>query len=116
MKLSDLKGEAALDALADIIDPAVEIISDVHFSKCINDGNRLKAVQIVLRNHKKAVIEIMAACEGKKPEEYEVNLLSLPKKLLEVLNDPDVISLFQPQGQTQTSSGSAMENTEANEK
>lgn len=116
MKLSDLKGEAALDALADIIEPAAEIMTDNHFVKCIRDDNRTKAIQLVLRNHKKSIIAILAAINGVKPDEYEVNLLSLPKTLLEVFNDPEIISLFQSQGQTVTSSGSAMENIEVSGK
>ena len=115
MKFSELKGEAALEALADMIEPAAEIASDVHFVKCLKDGNRMKAVELVLRNHKKAIIQILAAAEGQKPETFEVNLLTLPKKLIEVFNDPDVVDLFQLQGQEQTSSGSATENTEAKE-
>lgn len=116
MKLSDLKGEAALDALADMLEPATEIMTDVHFVKCLRDGDQMKAIQLALRNHKKAIIAILAATEGKKPDEYEVNILSLPKKLLEVFNDPEVANLFQSQSQTVTSSGSAMENTEARER
>lgn len=114
MKLSELKGEAALDALADMIEPITEVASDVHFVKCIRDGNRIKAVELAIRNHKKAIIQILAASEGKKPEEYEVSILTLPKKLLEVFNDPEVMSLFPSQGQ-ETSSGSAMGNTKGGE-
>jgi hypothetical protein len=114
MKLSDIKGETALDALADLIEPAAEIMTDEQFVKCIRNNNRVKAVKIVLKNHKQAIITIMAVLDGKKPEEYEVNILTLPAKLLEVLNDPDVMNLFQLQG-TVTSSGSAMENTEDEE-
>lgn len=114
MKLSDIKGEAALDALADLIEPAAEIMTDEQFVKCIRNNNRVKAVKLVLKNHKQAIITIMAVLDGKKPEEYEVNILTLPAKLLEVLNDPDVMNLFQLQG-TVTSSGSAMENTEDEE-
>ena len=115
MKLSDLKGEAALDALADIIEPAVEIMTDTTFVKKIKQDDRIGAVQCMIKNHKKAIIVILAALERKKPEEYEVNILTLPKKLLEAMNDPELISLFQSQGQTETSSGSAMVNTEASE-
>ena len=115
MKLSEIKGEAALEALADIIDPATEIMSDAHIAKCINDGNKLKAIQLALRNHKAAIISIMATLDGKKPEEYEVNVLTLPVKLIELLNDPEVVGLFSLQGQTVNSSGSAMENTEEKE-
>ena len=111
MKLSEIKGEAALDALADLIEPATEIMTDVHFVKCIKDNNRVKAVKLAIKNHKKAIITILAVLDGKKPEEYEVNILTLPSKLMELANDPDVVSLFQLQG-TVTSSGSAMENTE----
>ena len=115
MKLSDLKGEAALDALADMIEPAAEIMTDAQFIRAIKGDNRMKAVQIAIKNHKKAIIAIMAASEGVKPEELEVNVLTLPKKLLEVFNDPEVVNLFQSQGQTVTSSGSAMVNTEDEE-
>lgn len=114
MKLSEIKGEAALDALADLIEPAAEIMTDVHFVKCIKDGNKIKAVKLAIKNHKKAIITIMAILDGAKPEEYEVNILTLPAKLLEVFDDPDVVSLFQLQG-TVTSSGSATENTEDEE-
>ena len=115
MKISELKGEAALDALADMIEPIAEIASDVHFVKCVRDGNRIKAVELAIRNHKKAILQILAASEGKKQEEYEVSLLTLPKKLMEVFNDPEVMSLFPSQGQ-EISSGSATENIEENEK
>lgn len=95
MKLSDLKGEAALDALADMIEPASEIMTDTKFVQFIREGNKLKAVQYAIKNHKKAIIAIMAASEGSSPDEYEINLVSLPKKLLEVFNDPEIVDLFQ---------------------
>lgn len=95
MKLSDLKGEAALDALADMIEPASEIMTDTKFVQFIREGNKLKAVQYAIKNHKKAIIAIMAASEGASPDEYEINLVSLPKKLLEVFNDPEIVDLFQ---------------------
>ena len=95
MKLSDLKGEAALDALADMIEPASEIMTDTKFVQFIREGNKLKAVQYAIKNHKKAIIAIMAASEGASPDEYEINFVSLPKKLLEVFNDPEIVDLFQ---------------------
>ena len=95
MKLSDLKGEAALDALDDMIEPASEIMTDTKFVQFIREGNKLKAVQYAIKNHKKAIIAIMAASEGASPDEYEINLVSLPKKLLEVFNDPEIVDLFQ---------------------
>lgn len=113
MKLSEIKGEKALDVLADIIDPAMEIASDKEIEIAVNgNASKLDIIKIVLRNHKKATIAIMAALDGKKPEEYEINVLTLPAKLIEMMNDPDLMSLFGLQSQTPTSSGSATENTE----
>ena len=117
MKLSEIKGEAALDALADLIEPVSEIITDAEFVRLArSDAPKMTLVKTAIKSHKKAIIEILAVLDGKDPETYEVSILTLPMKLLEVFNDPEVISLFQSQGQEQTSSGSAMENTEGKEK
>ena len=113
MRLSDIKGEAALDAFVDIIDPASEIFADAELKRLyMANATKIELVKFAIKNHKKAVIEILAALDGKKPEEFEISVLTLPAKLLEILNDPEIIGLFQPQGQTQTSSGSATGNIE----
>ena len=76
--------------------------------------NRFKAIGIAIRNHKKAVIQIMAAMDGVPVEEYKCNVFTLPVKILELLNDPALVQLFTYQGQTgdANSSGSVSENTE----
>ena len=94
-KLSEIKGEEALDVLAEIIEPAAEIFTDEAVKKALTEGkNKLEAVKIVLKEHKKAVIAVMAALEGVAVEEYQPSLLALPAMLLEVLNDPDLQKLF----------------------
>ena len=118
MKLSDIKGEAAIDALADLLEPIAEIISDKEFvALSRRNAPKIDLIKTALKKHKKAVIEILAILDGETPETYEVNLVTLPMKALEVLNDPMVASLFQSQGQMMPdqSSGSAMENIEAEE-
>ena len=113
MKLSEYQGEAALDVLTDLIEPAGEIMSDKEIGEVFKE-NRFKAIGIAIRNHKKAVIQIMAAMDGVPVEEYKCNVFTLPVKILELLNDPDIVQLFTYQGQTgdANSSGSASENTE----
>jgi hypothetical protein len=63
------------------------------------------------------VIEILAILDGADPKDYaeKVTLFTLPAKLLEIINDPDLMSLFTLQGQNkdETNSGSALENIEA---
>ena len=113
MKLSEYQGEAALDILADLIEPAGEIMSDKEIGEVFKE-NRFKAIGLAIKNHKKAVMQILATMDGVPVEEYKCNVFSLPAKILELLNDPEMIRLFQYQGQTgdANSSGSASENTE----
>ena len=114
MRLSEIEGEKALDVLADLLEPASEIVSDKEVEKHYKSGQTLLAVKAALKNHKKAVIEILAITEGEDPETYKPKVLTLPAKLLEIFNDPDIIDLFRLQGQEdKTSSGSATENIEA---
>lgn len=119
MKLSEYKGEQALDMLADLIEPAAAIMADPEIARIGKSGQpRIKIIKPAIKNHKPEVIEILAILDGADPKDYaeKVNLFTLPAKLLEILNDPDLMSLFTLQGQkTETSSGSATESTEANE-
>ena len=111
MKLSEYQGEAALDLLADLIEPAGEIMSDKQIGDIFKE-NRFKAIGLTIKNHKRAVMQILATMDGVPVEEYKCNVFSLPVKILELLNDPEMIQLFQYQGQTgdANSSGSASEN------
>lgn len=111
MKLSEYQGEAALELLADMIEPAGEIMSDKEIGDVFKE-NRFKAIGMAIKNHKKAVMQIMATIDGVPVEEYKCNVFTLPAKILELLNDPDIIQLFTFQGQTgdANSSGSASEN------
>lgn len=114
MKLSDYKDEAALNLLADLIEPASEILSDAEVREAAADGNRLRAVALAIKNHKKTVMAVLAALDGVPVAEYHCNILTLPAKLIELFDDPDIAQLFTFAGQTadETPSGSPMENTE----
>lgn len=113
MKLSEYQGEAALDILADLIEPAGEIMSDKQIGDVFKE-NRFRAIGLAIKNHKNAVMQIMATMDGVPVEEYKCNVFTLPVKILELLNDPDIVQLFTYQGQTgdADSSGSASANIE----
>lgn len=120
MKLSEYKGEKALDLLADLIEPATAIMADKEISRLAKAKMPpIKIVKTAIKNHKPEVIEILAILDGADPKEYaeKVTLFTLPAKLLEIFNDPDLVSLFTLQGQKTegTSSGSATESIAANE-
>ncbi len=100
MKLSEIKGERALDVLADLMEPISIICADAEIRAAAESGKpKLLICKMLLKAHKKQVIEILAILDGENPASYEINLLTLPAKLLEILNDPDVESLFTSQGQ-----------------
>ena len=113
MKLSEYQGESALDILADLIEPAGEIMSDKEIGEVFKK-NRFRAIGLAIKNHKKSVIQIMATMDGVPVDEYKCNVFTLPAKILELLNDPSLVQLFTYQGQTgdANSSGSASENIE----
>ena len=113
MKLSEYQGEAALDILSDLIEPAGEIMTDKEIGDVFKK-NRFRAIGLAIKNHKNAVMQIMATIDGVPVEEYKCNVFTLPVKILELLNDPDIVQLFTYQGQTggANSSGSASENIE----
>ena len=121
MKLSDIRGEEALDVLAELVDPAVEIMADEEIAEIVRSKQpKIGLVKPILKNHKKSLIQIFAALEREDPEEYvkNMNILTLPSMLIDLLNDPAIVELFSSQGQKMEdeSSGSATENTEAEEK
>lgn len=124
MKLSEYRGDDALEVLAELIEPTVEILADADIAAAWRDRNpnktrgqkQLKAVSIALKKHKEAVIAILAALDHETQDEYreKINVVTLPKKLLEVLNDKDLRAFFTSQEQTRgVPSGSASASTEA---
>lgn len=114
-KLSEIKGEDAIDVLADILEPVTSIAADDEIRKAVKAGlPKIKLIQLALKSHKKDIVKILAVMDGQDAENYEVNLLELPARILEILNDETIMSLFTSQGQMMESerSGSALENTE----
>ena len=117
MKVSEIKGEKAIQTLGDILEPTMEILADESIKKAYEKNKtNLDIAKIILKDHSKSVIEILAALDGVPADKYECNLLSLPSKLMEVLNDEAIQQFFTSQMQTEdaTSSASALQNTEEN--
>lgn len=126
MKLSEFKDEEALDLLADIIEPVGTILEDKEIAKIYEENKsdgfgikaKLKLVSVMIRNHKPEVIEILAKLNKQDASEFHCNVLTLPKELLSLINDPLMIDFFvsQVQSEGEISSAPATEITEETEK
>lgn len=95
-KLSEIKGEEALDVLAEILVPIVNIWEDEEVKEGF-EKNVATSVSIAIKNHRKEIIEIFAAIDGITYEEEieSIDLVSLPTSIIELLNEPAIQSLFQ---------------------
>lgn len=110
-----VKGEKAFEAMADILDPIIEISQDKkvteEYSKSL-----LHAVKYVCKKHASAVKTIVETLQDK--DMSEATILDYVSELLDLFEDQSVqrmlTSLFPyaEQKKDSTSSGSAMETTE----
>lgn len=118
--LADVKGDAALDLVADLIDPVTEIMSDPVVAAAYRGtekepGSKAKAIKVAIKTHKKAITTILALMDEQDPETYEPSAMVIPVRLLQILNDPDMNSLFTlpDQSSEENTSGSVSVNTKA---
>ena len=112
MRLSDIKGDKAFEVLADLLTPIKALAVDEEIREAA-EKTYMDGIQVALRKHPKEIRTILAILDLEDPETYEVSLATLPKKAIEVMNDPDIQVLFTSQGQLEesTPTGSATENT-----
>lgn len=112
-QISQIKDDDALDLLADLLEPVVEICSNEEFKKLIKSkkANRLKIAQLLLKNNKKEIMQILSILSDE--EEYHCNTISLLSDVVNLMNDEELISFFTSQMQMEeTLSASALESTE----
>ena len=109
--------EQELELFADLIDPVAEILRDEAVKEKLQAGDFVGATQVICRAHAKSVIEVLAALDGVPVEDYKVRAITIPKKILAFVNDPEFKELFisPEQSDPAVSSGSATANTEGGE-
>lgn len=105
MKLAELKGERAIEVIADLITPIANIATDQDnlqlFKVKKQDGETdresairdlTEKVPVLLKSHKKDILAILCAVNGSNPE--ELSLLDIFHGTAELINDQDFMSLF----------------------
>ena len=117
-KISDYKGDDALDLWLDLIEPMTNILGDPKVAEIVKSKKPpLLIAKEILKGHKKDAVEILLRID---PEPIDgINILARTiGVVLEFINSPDFRYFFVSAGQGQTeleSSGSAMEIIEEKE-
>ena len=106
-KLSDYKGDEAIELWADLLDPISTILTDEGVRKAVQSGQpKITIVKEILKNHKKEAIDVMLRID---PE--PIDAINLVLRLAGVVADlgkyPGIKSFFgyAEEGQTDSESG-----------
>ena len=115
MKITDFKGEEALDLLVNIMEPVTIIFADKAVRDAYKSQPKLQLVKTVLKSHMAEVLEIMAMLNGMSADEYKaaITIPGLIRQVLELINDKELQSFLESQAaETEsTASGLPTENT-----
>lgn len=112
--MAERTNEEKLDLFADLMEPVAAILGDQEVRESITkDVPYIRVAALAIKKHKQEVITILALLDGVPVSEYKVNLISMPVKLVRLLNTPEAQELFTGAElkNEAASSGSAMETT-----
>jgi len=98
-RILDARGDEALDVLAELLGPVGEIAADPEIAgmmKTGGGGTMLDLAKAMLKNHKAAVVEIMAIDDSKTPDEERgiITALTIPGRLMKLLSVPAVSEML----------------------
>lgn len=120
MKLEEIKGEKAFDAIAGMVTAIANIAGDENFTKAVKEmkGKKDKGaviktiVPVLLDDHRDDVVTILSIMNGQSREEYleELTPTKLIADIWNVLTDEDVLGFLSPV-KTAKGSGSTSGNT-----
>lgn len=113
-KLSDYKGDEAIELWADLIDPITRIIADSEITTIYKTQPKIAVAKAILKKHKEEATEILTRIDP-----TPLNGLNIITRILALLVDIETADetkgFFESAGQAMTeseSTGSVTENTE----
>ena len=99
MKLSEIKGDKALEVIADIMEPISNLISDSKFKKMFENREKepiVKKIPEIIKEHKSDIYKMLAVLDGVSVEKYkaETSVIKILKDFTDMIMDESVQKLF----------------------
>ena len=112
--LTEIKGDDALELIADLLEPVTEITADEKVKNAYQSENIGSAIKVAIKEHKTAVIAILAALNECDVKDYNPSVAQIVKDALAVVNDRALLDLFTYPNQKseENTSGSVSESSE----
>lgn len=105
MKLGELKGERAVEVIAELIEPIANLAIDFPNFRITKEDRKegesdrdvtvrvfKEKIPLLLRTHKSDVLKILCTVNGSDPDELSV--IDIIKGVIELTNDQDFLNLF----------------------
>ena len=114
-KLSEFKDVEAVTVVAKLMAPVMEIITNKENKKLKDAKNAFEMFSGFFANSPDKMIEVFAILSETPVEEYHCNGVEVAQNIMTLVTDESLLQLFTSQRQKgdATSSGSAVESTEA---
>lgn len=109
----DYSGEQAIDIVIAASQYITPIITDAEVMGDLENTDVAKVGAIAIKNHPTECAELRKALGNEPAESALGEAYGISQILIEIITDKDILDFFKSMGRTQTASGSAMENTEA---
>ena len=115
-KLSDYKGNDAIELWADLLDPLSAIFTDKAIADVVHSGqSKIKIAQAIIKNHAQDAVDILTRIDDEPIDGLNI-IIRLVELITEIGQNEDVKRFFGfAAEQTSEYSGLPTENTEAKE-
>lgn len=99
MKLSEIKGDRALEVIADIMEPLSNLISDPETKNALKGSSKKPVIKIlpkIIKTHKNDIYKMLSVLDGVSVKEYaeNSNMMKIIQDFTDVVMDDSIQALF----------------------
>lgn len=97
-KLAEIKDENAITIWGELFEPITALLADKELADIIKSGAPILKWVKPMTKHPKEIIKIISILEGKPENELNINIMTLPQFILQLINDKFLLDFFRSQG------------------